>query len=84
MSSAQGHGRSVSQLPDARRHREQVAQGDAFEPGIPRRQLGEVVAHRVLDAPDEPLVDGIPTSVDTKDFARENEVCKVCRSVPSK
>ena len=47
-------------VADARRHREQVAQRDLSEPGIPRRQLGQVVGHRILDASDQPLVDRDP------------------------
>ena len=47
-------------VADARRHGEQVAQRDLSELGISRRQLGEVVGHRILDASDQPLVDRDP------------------------
>ena len=47
-------------VADPGRHGEQVAQRNLSEVGILRRQLGQVVGHRILDASDPPLVDRDP------------------------
>jgi hypothetical protein len=44
-------------IADARRHRQQVANGDLSEFGIPRRQLGQVLGDPIVDASDQPFVD---------------------------